>query len=223
MAEVIVGKCRTIQRLALCYEESREPDKLDSLIYHVDQLYRSLVQLDISNSIVESVGTSLSLIQEIDQSQSVAGGFTPSVLGSGSRGRPKLEITQQQLEYLLNLGFSCPRLSDILGVSLSTVRRRMNECGLSISALYSNISDDDLDALTSQIHLEYPNSGYRLMHGHLLSHGHRITQVRIRDSLHRVDPEGIVIRWASAVQRRKYTVFAPLSLWHIDGNHKLIR
>ena len=49
MAEVIVGKCGTKQRLALCYEESI----LDSLIYHVGQLYRSLAQLDISNSIVE--------------------------------------------------------------------------------------------------------------------------------------------------------------------------
>ena len=85
MAEVIVGKCGTKQRLALCYEESREPDKFDSLIYHVGQLYRSLAQLDISNSIVEYMGTSLSLIQEIGQSQSVAGGFTPSVLRSGSR------------------------------------------------------------------------------------------------------------------------------------------
>ena len=66
---------------------------------------------------------------------------------------------------------------------------------------------------------EYPNSGYRLMHGYLLSRGHRITQARIRDSLHRVDPEGIVIRWASAVQRRKYTVRFSSSLWHIDGNH----
>ena len=152
----------------------------------------------------------------------MAGGFTPSVLRSGSRGSPKLEITQQ-LEYLLNLGFSCPTLSNILGVGLNTVLRRMNEYGLSIPALYSNISDDDLDALTSQIHQEYPNCGYHLMHGHLLNCGHRITQACIRDSLQRVYPEGIVIRWDYAVQRRKYTVFAPLSLWHIDGNHKLIR
>ena len=38
-----------------------------------------------------------------------------------------------------------PTLSDFLGVSLSTVRRHMNEYGLSISALYSNIADDDVD------------------------------------------------------------------------------
>ena len=41
--------------------------------------------------------------------------------------------------------------------------------------------------------------------------------------VHRVEPEGVTVRWTSAVQRRKYSVFSPLSLWHLDGNHKLIR
>ena len=66
-------------------------------------------------------------------------GFIHSVLRSGSIGRPRLEITLQQIAYLLNPYFSCPTLSDILGVSLSTVRRRMTEYGLSISALYKLI------------------------------------------------------------------------------------
>ena len=52
------------------------------------------------------------------------------------------------------------------------------------------------------------------MYGYLLRFGHMITQPCIRDSLHRIDPEGVVIRWASAVERRKYTIFAPVSLQH---------
>ena len=41
----------------------------------------------------------------------------------------------------------------------------------------------------------------------------------------RVDPEGVLIRSLelSTVNRRRYQVYAPLALWHIDGNHKLIR
>lgn len=61
------------------------------------------------------------------------------------------------------------------------------------------------------------------MQGHLLHEGHRVQQYRVRDSLFRIDPEGISIRWASTVQRRTYTVPSLLALWHIDGNHKLIR
>ncbi|XP_046842172.1 uncharacterized protein LOC124436298 isoform X2 [Xenia sp. Carnegie-2017] len=43
--------------------------------------------------------------------------------------------------------------------------------------------------------------------------------------MRRVDPQGTLFRALSltAVNRRKYHVTSPLSLWHVDGNHKLIR
>ena len=99
----------------------------------------------------------------------------------------------------------------------------MAEYGLSVGALYSDISDQELDSTIQEIKVLFPNSGYRLVRGHLLSQGYRIPQVRIRDSLQRVDPEGTAIRWAVTIERRRYKVRSPLSLWHLDGNHKLIR
>ena len=135
----------------------------------------------------------------------------------------RLDIQKEQLEYLLDLGFNCPQIAAVIGVSLSIIWRRMCEHGLSVTAVYSNITNWELDSLITQITENFPNCGYRMVEGHLLCQGHRITQVRIRESMHRVDPEGVAIRWASAVQRRKYSVCSPLSLWHIDGNHKLIR
>ena len=50
---------------------------------------------------------------------------TPSV--RNGRGRPKLEITCQQMEYLIGLRFSATSIAKLLGVSLSTVRRRMRK------------------------------------------------------------------------------------------------
>ena len=52
-----------------------------------------------------------------------------------------------------------------------------------------------------------------------------VQQVWIRESTRRVDPEGVLLRalTINTVNRRKYQVYAPLALWHIDGNHKLIR
>ena len=46
-----------------------------------------------------------------------------------------------------------------------------------------------------------------------------------RSSLWRVDPEGILSRTTQAtlIIRRKYCVPGSLALWHVDGNHKLIR
>ena len=99
----------------------------------------------------------------------------------------------------------------------------MTEYGLSVNALYSTIGDQELDYLAGQIKQDFPNCGYRMMQGHLLRQGHRIPHARIRDCLHRIYAEGVTIRWASTVQRRKYTVSSPQSLWHINGNHRLIR
>lgn len=175
------------------------------------------------------MGAGLSLLEEVHTLENLSTetmSNAPSELThcrSRGRGRPKLEIRRDQLEYLLNIGFSCPKIAAIIGVSLSTIRRRMTEYDLSVTGLYSTITDDELDTIVREIKLNFPNCGYRLMKGHLLQEGHRISQMRIRDVLHRVDPDGVALRWASTVQRRKYTVASPLALWHIDGNHKLIR
>ena len=42
-----------------------------------------------------------------------------------------------------------------------------------------------------EICIAFLNSGFRMMEGHLLSRGYRLPQVYIRESLHRVDPEGV--------------------------------
>ena len=46
---------------------------------------------------------------------------------------------------------------------------------------------------------------------------------RARESQRRVDPEGCVLRSLRSLRRRIYSVQGPQHLWHIDGNHKLIR
>ena len=99
----------------------------------------------------------------------------------------------------------------------------MGEYGMPIRSLYYTITDQELERIVSEIKKEFPNCGYRLMKGHLLHRGHRVTQARMQESLHRVDQDGIAIRRSSVIHHRKYTVHSPLSLWHIDGNHKSIR
>ena len=57
-----------------------------------------------------------------------------------------------------------------------------------------------------------------------LSHkGIQNNTTRIREGLYRVDPDGVAIRWATVIEHRKYKIMSPLSLWHCDGNQKLIR
>ncbi|XP_068695841.1 uncharacterized protein [Montipora foliosa] len=63
------------------------------------------------------------------------------------------------------------------------------------------------------------------MTGALLSRGIKVQQLRIRESMRRVNPDGVLLRALTihTVNRRTYCVPSPLSLWHVDGNHKLIR
>ena len=54
----------------------------------------------------------------------------------------------------------------------------------------------------------------------LVSQGIRVQRARLRNSLKRVDRVGRRLR---SINRRVYNVRSPLSLWHMDGNHKLVR
>ena len=204
---------------------------MDHIVYQVTKLYRLAKLMDVAtNDILEEIGSSLSILEELQDSSTLGHtgaleyGYKPNVLvGENLVGRPRLDVTREQLEYLLSMGFSGPQISTAIGVSLSTIRQRMTEYGLSIGSLYSDVTDQELDQVVSETKVLFPNSGYRMMQGHLLNQGYRITQARIQDSLQRVDSDGIAIRWSTAIERRRYKVKVPLSLWHLDGNHKLIR
>lgn len=105
-------------------------------------------------------------------------------------------------------------------MSVRTVRRRMSEYGLSIHDTYSTITAEQLDGAVSEIQKNFPLCGNQQMIGHLRAQGLRVQQSRVK---RRVDPGGCVMRRLSSIHHRKYRVNGPLSLWHIDGNHKLIR
>lgn len=88
---------------------------------------------------------------------------------------------------------------------------------------YSDISDDDLDRITREAQRPHPGIGIRMMKGYLGSKAWRVQWERVRQSLLRTDPTGVHQRWRDSIRHCKYWVPGLLALWHIDGNHKLIR
>ncbi len=144
---------------------------------------------------------------------------------SGSPGRPKFNIPYEQLNFLVERGFTTVKMAELLGVSVRTIERRFHDFGLSVRATYTEITDVQLDETVRGIMLILPNTGYKRMSGYLRSRGIRIQQKRVREAMRRVDPEGTILRALemNVIQRRVYSVPSPLALWHIDGNHKLIR
>lgn len=57
--------------------------------------------------------------------------YRPSVTHSG-RGRPKISISQEQLSFLVDQGFTVKEMSSVLGVGQRTIERRLSAFDLSI-------------------------------------------------------------------------------------------
>ena len=110
-----------------------------------------------------------------------------------------------------------------MGISRSTLYRRLDEEDVSPDIHYTYISDHELDRQIISIKSDHPNDGERLLIGHLLSHQIIVPRARLRASIHRVDPYNTAVRRSVTVRRRTYYSEGPNAVWHVDGHHKLIR
>ena len=72
------------------------------------------------------------------------------VVLDGIVGRPSFQISPTQLEFLNNNRFSVPQIAQLMGVSVSTIRRRMQTFNLYIQ---------ELDGLVSRMQDQFPNWG----------------------------------------------------------------
>ena len=85
------------------------------------------------------------------------------------------------------------------------------------------INDDELDARLKTVTTYNLNIGYRGARARLESIGILVPFQRVQRAIIRINAAGVALRWGNTVQRRSYNVPTPNALWHIDGNHKLIR
>ena len=213
-------------------------EQADGYLWRLEVLHRELVAMDAFGlletsgpgaEVLRCVGEAHRRMAEVVEELQLTSGLDeehhdqPYVTLSGAVGRPRFEIPRAQLEFLLQAGFSVPQIAHLICVSISTVRRRMTRYALSVRSMYSSLTDDQLDSLVSEIQGQFPNAGNRQMYGLLSSRGVRVQFHRIRESQSRVDPEGSFMRRLHCLYRRRYSVAGPQHLWHIDGNHKLIR
>ena len=122
------------------------------------------------------------------------------------RGRPRFDVSKEQLEFLLERGFSVPAVAQILGISVRTTERRLQEFGISATQLFTLIDDQTLDRTIEDILRSFPSSGYWWMTGYLLRQGIRVQQVHIRESVRRVDPEGVLLMVVSTYFKPQWII-----------------
>ena len=181
---------------------------------------------------VEDLVESLSIIQ--DRWHDIEVGIKLSSPGenlkvereyTGRRGRPKYIVKEEQLVFLRELKFTWSTIALMFGVSRRTMYNIRCNLGLVSTEFtgFSNITDDQLKAIISDIQQAMPEVGQSMLRGILNSRGIFVSTVRLRECLAEVDPINSTLRWASPIRRRVYSVPYPNALWHLDGNHKLIR
>ena len=203
---------------------------IDNVLHRLDWIHSTVIRYAdleiVDQRVVNCIRSAMEeLLRSINyyNATNFASAITNRVF-TGERGRPRLQIQFEQLQ-LLEKNFKVAEIANLFGTSKRTVERRMNDFGLSARDSYSTLTDQELDELITVIQRDFPNAGSKRMTGLLRARDVNVQQTRIRQSMRRVDPEGTLLRALEmkTICRRKYSVAGPLSLWHIDGNHKLIR
>jgi len=204
------------------------------LQYHTNRIdrVRDLIAMlqeegSLSSHHCENIISNFSQFQEqiYLQMQRVApstGNAIELVSRNASAGRPRLDLDTVSLETLIEEGFTYTQIANILNISRRTLYNRRRELGVE-DRLFSEISDQNLEEILESYFSREPNAGEVMAMGFLRSQGIYIQRHRLRSCIHRVLGTRVRQMRLNRIARRKYSVPGPLSLVHIDGNHKLIR
>ena len=120
-------------------------DRAEALEWRVELVYRDIVAKEVAGELAPEEREAQSHIAdaylhlwELVQSIELLPppGARPVQVLDGSVGRPSYHIPYHQLDSLISMHLSVPQIARIVGVSVSTVRRRMSEYNLSIGSTY---------------------------------------------------------------------------------------
>ena len=90
-------------------------------------------ELDALECLLKSYSIVCEVVEALERLEwSHASQTNVSQVSNGNVGRPKFDISYSLLKTLLEDGFAVPNIAGILGVSISTVRRRMTAFNLSV-------------------------------------------------------------------------------------------
>lgn len=156
---------------------------------------------------------------EIDRSldaylSSSATAYQSGTVHSSRRGRPKFDITEDQLTYLASLSFKWKQVARMLGVSRMTLYRRRVEFGMVPQG--RNIQDRELVRVIREMRSEFPEMGEVMVLGRLRSLGYHVIRDVVRRVIHETDPINTALQATTGLLvRRVYSVPGPNSLWHV--------
>lgn len=98
------------------------------------------------------------------------------VLPESGRGRPRVVIEQDKIEFLRELGFNWTRIASMFGVCRRTLYSVRIEYGIVSTGGFTQISDDALRHQVQILKQEMPEIAYNMMRGILRSRGIHVQQ-----------------------------------------------
>jgi hypothetical protein len=155
-------------------------------------------------------------------------------------------FSNEWLVGMLANGHTIKKISEKAGTCARTIKRRMEANGLE---MYTPLENDEKEATVMEWSARHGYSGWNMLHGALLAKGYRLHKCEVKALLRAADPEASMrrcvprhpsphlqqndfpciysytslhSRWRQCIERKMYEVAGPMSLWHVDGNHKLI-
>ena len=124
------GVQRIIARLS--EEILADEDGIDYLCTHIDRLLNLLTRAStlffIPTDLISLLFRARQAINE-STSKSAKGDMVP-LLYTGSKGRPAIAISREQLELYLDYGFTAVKIAQLFSVSVSTIFCPLNEWGI---------------------------------------------------------------------------------------------
>ena len=103
----------------------------------------------------------------------------------------------------------------LLSVSENAVYLRMGRYGIS-QVRFSRITDEDLDNVVEEMTREFPSCRKGMLR-YIRADGEiKVQRMTLRDSIHRIDQEGVENMKSGHLRRRTYNVQGANHLWHID-------
>lgn len=131
-------------------------------------------------------------------------------------------MSKEEILHLKSLNYSWTKIAEILEVSRQTLYRRLREFRIDLCK-FTSISEPELDTALKGIKESHSSCGEVMIQGHLLHNGIKVPREMLRAAIHRVDHTNTMNRHSSVIRRRVYTTPHPNAVWHLDGNHKMIR
>ena len=148
-----------------------EATKIDHALYRLEHVAIVAIQYHgvwpeiVDDTAIDLIMRAYGILEDATKDQ-------VNVRHDNKRGRAKIDIPRETLKLHLSYGFPKSKIAEFFSVSVKTISRRIEAFGLQeVIIHHSELSDEDLDVLVTEVFSNFPNCGIRRMKGFLISKG----------------------------------------------------